>query len=94
MGFTFMSKKRFNEIKTRLENFPNVDETDKKGFMAIICDVMNFDPDVGIYTKVQLEKLATSRKKIMEETGQSMYVVTGHKKHYDKIKKTLILKAI
>jgi len=48
---------------------------------------MNFNPEVGIYDKAELEKIAASRRKIKEETGLSMYVITGAKKYYEKHKK-------
>lgn len=82
-----MSKKRYVEMKERLtQAFPTQD-TDK--VLQIICDIMKFDPDIGLYSKERLEKLAEHRKKIMNETGKSLYEVSGAKKYYETHKKRI-----
>ena len=66
-----MSKKKYQEIKIRLNNLFDEDTVDK--MLKELSEVLKFDPDVGIYNKEKGQKFMEWRKKRAEELGISDY---------------------
>lgn len=72
-----MSKKRFKEIGTRLEEILDMDSKTK--VLDILCEVLKFDPLANTYEAV---------KERMKSEGKSSYDV-NHKAYYAKNKTEL-----
>ena len=64
-----LSKKKFNELKERFETHSgNVDL-----LLKDLCEVLNFNPEVGIYNKELGKKMVEYRNKKAAEEGLTLY---------------------
>jgi hypothetical protein len=80
LGQGTMTKKRFLEIKTLLENEPDL-SIDK--VMETIKLVLNFDPNVTTYSSERGRQIVENRRKQAERMGVSTYFLNG-KAHYER----------
>lgn len=78
LGQGTMTRKRFYEIKARLEHET---ELDVATVMNAIQDVLNFDPDASLYNQKRMEQNKAYRERKKAE-GISTYLSTGAKNYY------------
>jgi len=77
-----LSKKRYHQIKeAAYEFFPNeISVVDK--FLEKMCELLQFDPEKGIYTR-EMGRVSMQRvKEKAAELGISVYEASGVKKYY------------
>jgi hypothetical protein len=75
-GVSVMSKLRFNQIRQALADaYGNTDTT--RAVVGRIQEIMKFCPDTSTYTPAQAQRIKAWRRKKQEETGLSLYVITG-----------------
>ncbi len=75
-----VSKKKYKEFKDVLETSLKPELVNY--ILTTLCDVLAFDPDKPTYTHADMVKTQEWRRRKMEETGQSSYVVSGEKARY------------
>lgn len=76
-----LSKRRYEAIRQSLEEL--LGERVELA-MERIREIMNFDPKASKYTPAQGQRAMASRRRLAEERGVSMYVVTGGKASYER----------
>jgi hypothetical protein len=85
---SILSKKRYNEIKEICKII--IEDEDKiNKLLKSICEIMKYNPDIGLYDKTRLKELSDKRKKEAEEKGISVYESLGLNKYYEKNKDRL-----
>lgn len=78
-----MSKKRYQEIADKLAEY--IEDQDKLAqALSSIREIMKFNPEQPQYTPEKGQKVRERRKELVEQTGQSLYVIAGVKKAYEK----------
>jgi hypothetical protein len=82
-AISFMSKKKYNDIKKNFENVID-DEEKVKELLKMLCEILKFDKNIGLYNPEQGKKNYEKIKKKAVETGLSTYVLSGRKKQYEK----------
>lgn len=84
-GLSTLSKKRFSDIKEAFQNRLQDEEVTKQ-LLNILCEIMQFDPDVSRYTPELGQKIKEYRHKLRDEKNISTYITNGGKKRYDALK--------
>ncbi len=84
-GTAYISKRRFAEIKCLLD--AELEDTALTSrVLAGIQHILNFDPQVSTYTAEHGRRVSEQRKKVQQETGQSLYVIAGVQRSYQRKK--------
>jgi hypothetical protein len=66
-----LSKKKYQEIKIRLNNLFDEDTVDK--MLREMTEVLHFDPEVGLYNKERGKKMVEYRNKKAAEEGLTLH---------------------
>ena len=89
-GHARVSKKRWAEITDLLRSQYGsdsvMDETIRK-----IEEILQFDPTQRTYTVEETKRMTEWRRKKAEKSGQSLYVMTGAKRSYERKKASVRL---
>jgi hypothetical protein len=88
-----MSKRRYQKIVDKLTELIT-DEEKLNEALTSIREIMRFDPTKVQYTPEKGEKVRERRKEQMEKTGQSLYVISGAKRAYEKKRAAKIAETI
>jgi hypothetical protein len=84
-GTAYVSKRRFAEIKCMIE--VELDDTTLANrVLDGIQRILQFDPKVSTYTAEHGRRVSEQRKKVQQETGQSLYVIAGVQRSYQRKK--------
>jgi hypothetical protein len=84
-SMSVMSKKRYNEIEQTLQQLIK-DPCDHALAMNKICEIMKFDPKVGVYTPEKGKQMSERRRQKAAALGISQHAVNMGKKYYEYIK--------
>lgn len=92
-GLSTLSKKRFSDIKEAFQNTLQDEEVTER-LLSILCDIMQFDPNVPRYTPELGQKIKEYRHKLRDENNISTYITNGGKKRYDALKASRVNQTI
>ncbi len=87
-GVSVLSKLRFSQISAAITDLVR----DPEAAAALenrIKTIMKFDPAVSTNTPAQAQRVRAWREKQREQTGQSLYVITGQQRRYARQKAAL-----
>lgn len=82
-----LSKKKYKEISEKLQGY--LEEETLNKVLHDFCEVMRFNPEIGLYSQERLQEIYEKRRKEAEEKGTSLYVVSGLKQYYEKNKEKI-----
>lgn len=82
-----LSKKKYHEIENAYREL--FSEEDATKAMQVICNVLNFDPSIGLYPKARLKEVAEKRRIAAELKGVTVHEIVHGKKAYVKKGKPL-----
>lgn len=77
-----LSKKRYQMIKESAEKVFKGHEELVEIFLKDLCDIMKFDPSIGIYTPEKGKIMMNKLKEKAAALGVSVYEASGVKKYY------------
>jgi hypothetical protein len=66
-----LSKKKYKELKEKFES--HADKETAEILLKDVCEVLNFNPLIGLYNKEIGKKMIEYRNKKAEEAGLSLY---------------------
>jgi hypothetical protein len=71
-GPCLLSKKKYKELRDHFANTVNDDEI-VNNLLEKLCEVLKFDPELGIYNKERGKRMIEYRNKKAEEAGLTIY---------------------
>lgn len=81
-SMSVMSKKRYREIEQALQESIK-DPQELASTMKRICEIMKFDPNIGIYTPEKGKQMSERRRQKAAALGISQHAVNMGKKYYE-----------
>lgn len=83
-----LSKQRYQSIKQFIIQHVGENEVSNK-ILHHICNIMNFNPEYGLYTPEHKNRLYSKVKQKAAELGISVYALTGKDTYYQNNKEKL-----
>jgi hypothetical protein len=77
-----LSKKRYQLIREAAEKFFTGQEEMVECFLKEMCEIMKFNPDIGLYTPERGRMMVQRVKEKAAALGISVYEASGAKKYY------------